>query len=576
MTDPSRTESALQSLTQALEQLQQTVLDSLNQEIAQLQAEKNRLAAEVRRLQGEQQQLQTHYLRSLFDQQLAQQQQLTQQFMQELSIQLRSHLTQQSSPLQMPLDPVGEPSTSERVASLYLEQVQQLLADFSTSFSVTCQSLQRELQEHQSGLSRQLSRMQNLEQQGEALLATLVVRLNKQLQITTSQFQNPRTSGSGTRPGLQEDPDRTQTAPAWQHSRRFLVTGRRDASASGGPPPTRLRPQPRARLLLGLLLVFLASGALAFSYLGFKVMLSPDPTFGPFAQAEVSASNPGHLLWLIWLRLMVILPLMVLAARVLEPTSWQMLRQSVIAPPPRLWVGVLGSGCLLFLAQALLIWAIAWVPTGAAVSLFFLYPLVIVPLTWHLRRERPTPLGGLVLAGIALGGVLVFPLTANLTSVAWLGSTAALGSGLAFAGSLYFSQVYGRQMHPIPLGLLYFAATFAVATLALLLPWAWIGPVNSGAAEWPDLFLGGCLLGVIAGGAYVLNLRGTGLIGPGRAAVIGASSPAITTALAALLLQESLREWQVVGVILVTLCGVILFLERLHLTRSIAPLPPSP
>ncbi|BAY28511.1 hypothetical protein NIES2107_03410 [Nostoc carneum NIES-2107] len=165
-------ENALWAVVEDLENLQQHVLRSLQEEVKRLQAEKNRLGDDIQRLQEEKEQLQQ--VRQITEQQVLIRQ-LAEALAKHISSQLQSSLTTlaneaiESNSSQRPA--LGASQTDNG------EKVEQMLGSLDDTLTITFNSLQQELKNYQSNISQQLSRMQNQQQQGEYIIAELINRL---------------------------------------------------------------------------------------------------------------------------------------------------------------------------------------------------------------------------------------------------------------------------------------------------------------------------------------------------------------------------------------------------------------
>ena len=159
------TERLLQTLNQELGEIKEYVLTELRGEIATLRSEKVQLQSQVQALQHQQDEL-------LSDRQQAQQQQWAQQFAQVMTQNLRQQLQTQVFGLS---ESGGTVRPEQRLLVLHQQMV-----SLEEGLGAAIQMLQQELEQHQSELSQQLLRMQDLEQQGEVLLGALVQKLQAQ------------------------------------------------------------------------------------------------------------------------------------------------------------------------------------------------------------------------------------------------------------------------------------------------------------------------------------------------------------------------------------------------------------
>ncbi len=159
------TERLLQTLNQELGEIKEYVLTELRGEIATLRSEKVQLQSQVQELRHQQDEL-------LSDRQQAQQQQWAQQFAQVMTQNLRQQLQTQVFGLS---ESGGTVRPEQRLLVLHQQMV-----SLEEGLGAAIQTLQQELGQHQSELSQQLLRMQDLEQQGELLLGALVQKLQAQ------------------------------------------------------------------------------------------------------------------------------------------------------------------------------------------------------------------------------------------------------------------------------------------------------------------------------------------------------------------------------------------------------------
>lgn len=559
-------------MEQAIAALQQSVLEPLIQEINTLRAEREQLQAEVKHLQSQQQLLRNHYLKSLFEQQLVQQQQLLQQLVGDVTAHLQSYLAQQlaqpssqslSQGLSQQNDPDWQRKTGGRSA-IALEQMTRSLEVLSARFQATCEALEQEFEDHQGLLSNQLDRMQSLEQQGEAILATLVVRLNRQLHLTTSQLQQSESQGNVSLTPRQGDrlrlrppnpsPPSSQPSSWWQRFRFHQRQG--------------LEPWlERLQLPLGFVLILLASGALAFSYLGLRGMVGTATLTLPLSANGGISPSLGNILGIVWLRMVGVVVLLTITAGMLEPTVWPGIRQVIVQANGRLWGAIAAGGTCLFLIHTLLALALTVLPAPQTVGLFFLYPLGLGALNWLVRRDRPSWSRICVLGLVGLGGGLLLQ---GGSGNGW-GSSAAAAAGVGFVGLTFWSHVCWRHVHPVSLSLLHFGFAFLLSSLGVLIPWPRPLAPDESLAQSPALLVAALLLGMVTAGAYLLNYQGSRLVGTARAAGLGSGGPLLTAVMGTFLLPlESLSFWQICGVVLVTVGGSLFHWGRLHLE-----LPPS-
>ncbi|NJO77037.1 MAG: hypothetical protein HC833_26965 [Leptolyngbyaceae cyanobacterium RM1_406_9] len=185
--DPNAAQDILNTVTQDLRQLQQELVSQLHQDVQRLQAEKARLQSDIDKLQTQQQ-------AALSQQQRAQQQLWAKQLAQALAQHLQGALVQRVE--QTLPQRVGTNLPAAPAANSHHENAYRLLASLDATLNRTLTSLRQDLTSYQSSLSQQISRMHNLEQQGEAILEALVSRLSHQLQAEIVREQTGARSPS--------------------------------------------------------------------------------------------------------------------------------------------------------------------------------------------------------------------------------------------------------------------------------------------------------------------------------------------------------------------------------------------
>jgi len=261
---------------------------------------------------------------------------------------------------------------------------------------------------------------------------------------------------------------------------------------------------------------------------------------------------------LLWLRMLVVVPALVILAPQLHEEVWNDLRDWVYSRDGLL-LSLMGSGIALFISQALLYQCLGLLGAAISTALLFLYPLSAAPLVafWRQSGSRiPTALGSLALAAIAMGGILtlkpVLDSSPTALSAIWLG---VLASG-AFSLYVILSHYSYRQhkYHPIPAGLVQFGVVAVLSSIVLLAK-----PLEPVDIDWLSFALWGILLGFLMLLVYLFNYSSLRLIGPQTSAV------AAVTPLAALLLSYSfsgptieLATIQWTGIALISLGGVAL------------------
>jgi drug/metabolite transporter (DMT)-like permease len=666
-------ESVLWTVTQQLQSLQDNLLRSLQEDVKRLESEKNRLSDEIRGLREEKDHLQQ--ARQITEQQVLMRQ-LGQVLANHISTQLQSELEKLASQAslhpnnnnQQQLQKYSESNAVEDVD----RNVERVLGNLDDTLTITFNSLQKELNNYQSSLSHQLSRMHGQQQQGEALLAELVNRLKYQLDTadsqdngttqvpisqvpisqvpistgtsSTTQVPNPISTQTEVLPtttefipeeepveqNLQQNPEITQNfvvseseqdfiestpestaknnqfrIPNWRLSRKEKISSEDSSQVqsqaqsqvqSPVPFPVPEAPLPRQKpstaetqneqtqsshlsfwqQRTGLVLVIVSTlvsslynvAIKAIFFIKSPLLSSAEPLILP---------TVGNCLLILMLRMMVVVPIMFVLAPIMHPRVWQDFQNLLDSArgrnstPPNpatkraLLLSVV-SGVFLFFSQLLIYLAIGNIPTGTAVSLFFIYPIISGFLSWFLFKERITMFRSGCFSAITLGNLLVLVLDkgggrGNFS----LGSTTAIASGCMFALYIILTRISAAKIHPVTLTLINFATMLLMSFIGLMVvPTQW--NLRFDPANLLEIILGAFLLGALTLCGYILNNIGIRKFGATRSAVVGATVPALTVIIAGLMIQESLQFLQVVGVLLVTSGAAAFSLERIKQT----------
>ncbi|WP_083887111.1 DMT family transporter [Nodosilinea nodulosa] len=595
--DPPSAEAVLQVLGHDLEALRLQVSGYLTDDIAHLQAKKQQLMADIEALEGDYEalqsqhrQLQTTHAEGLSQQQLAQQQ----AWAKRLAIALATHLQGRLEAALATAHPSAlQASTSYAEAISPLTTASQGLAALDATLQSTLTSLQQDLTSYHSNLSQQINRMQTVEQQGEAILEALVARLSQQLQgqmVPPPAIRNghaPAGGGTLSGPAL---PPRTYRGPLPQPGPEIAEAYRNPAPPPAPlyPPAPQPRPQPQtgvpgateagsaptqAQLQTGLLMVVLSTLALSLHNVVVGVIGYGGQILGRIpVEGILPLTIPSSLL-LLWLRMVVVVPLLALVAPRLYPRVGSDLRQLFQNADKRPLVQVVASGGFLFLSQVLIYKAIADVGPGVAVTLLFMYPLITVPLAWFLFGDRPTPLRLVVMFAISMG--IVFTALPRIyndlagSEVSLWGVGAALLASVAFALFLIAMQLSFKRLHPVSVSLLQFSTIFILTSLILIVG-SFFGLDPGAPTSSLGLYIGAGLLGLLTLLGYLFNNYGVKLLGASQASIVAASGPVVTAILAYILTpgeKSALLFIQWMGVILVTLGVISLSLERLASQR---------
>jgi drug/metabolite transporter (DMT)-like permease len=553
--------------------------------------------------------------------------QLAQLLATHLQAQIAQRLNQMAAPPAIAAPP-GNPASPQTALS-HSDSAHRLLASLDSTFNSTFKTLQQELDSYQSSLSQQLNRMHSLEQQGEAILEELINRLREQLQTETNRsllnpampvresFLPPDSRPSPPAPvdyppippgnGLAAPPEVRQFPPGngyppppvhqpptstgsysppetgrvnsfVERQASTQVPARNSLTVPAAPLPLSNRlGRNVSQFQLGLVLVLISTLALSFHNVVVRIIgngtiengiftLHPARVLGLFDVGGFLQLNFGNSLLILWLRMVVVLPLMVPVAMFLYPHVWRDINRFVTARDRRPLFNVLGSGFFLFLSQVLIYIAIGLIGAGPAVTILFMYPIITVPLAWFLFGDRPTRLRWIVMGVILLGVILTR--FSSTKEVSGAGLMTAVGAGIAFALYLLLMQLGFKKLHPIPVSLLQFFTIFVLTSLILMFFPRDV--LNVRVQEVNGFIVGGIVLGALTLVGYLTNNFGVRYMGAARASIVASSGPAITALLALVFIQDHLGFWQWLGILLVTGGVSALSFERM---KTAPPIP---
>ncbi|OYD94650.1 hypothetical protein CDG76_14720 [Nostoc sp. 'Peltigera membranacea cyanobiont' 210A] len=356
--------------------------------------------------------------------------------------------------------------------------------------------------------------------------------------------------------------------------RKNVSQSKAESSSTTAPEPQAEAKPPQSRspnssglstLQIGLFLIVLSAVVSSLYNVAIKVIFHEgSQIFGVLEVEQLLPPTLGNTLLILTLRFMVVVPLMVLLSPILHPRLWQDLETlsasvrgnstPANAATKQILVLSIVSGCFLFLSQVLIYIAIAQVPTGMAIALFFIYPMVSGLFSWFLFRDRPTLFRIAAIAAICCGELLVLGGSPSIgignTS---MGSSTAILSGVAFAAYIILTRVCASKLHPVTFTLINFTTMLLLSFICLMLPLpsSW-NLVVIDPSKMLELVLSAFILGVLTLAGYLLNNVGISKLGASRSALIGGSIPVLTVIFAGLIIQENLDIVQILGVLFVT------------------------
>jgi drug/metabolite transporter (DMT)-like permease len=316
-------------------------------------------------------------------------------------------------------------------------------------------------------------------------------------------------------------------------------------------------------------LVLLSVIVMSLHYVLVGVVANVSQLFGQQAMGGyLSLNNFSNSALLLWIRMLVVVPAMVGLATYLHPPTLRDVRAFSRSKDRRTLWGVIGSGIFLFVSQVMLYIAIGQLGPGAAVTTLFIYPVGMLIFSWLLFAEKLTLSRLGIIVAILLGAILaLYPLLMAQTPP-MDGIVAGLLAALTFTCYLIAMQIGARKIHPITVSLIQFATMFVLSSFSLIV----LG-IQGQPTDWTQLLILGVILGVLTIGSYALNHFGIRAIGAARSSIIAASTPTLTALLAFLLVPGGLTTLnlvQMVGILIVTLGGTALSLERMLLQNKAA------
>ncbi|MCU0518467.1 MAG: DMT family transporter [Oscillatoria sp. Prado101] len=611
--DPQAVENALRAVTEDLRHLQQDLVVKFSEDFTRLLSETSRLSEEIDKLliqQQQQQQLQklqsmsqeqkaqqeqlVERLELLSQQQKSQQEQLTAQLADLVAAQVQQRLSphidelaaaarQSAIAADARLAPASNAGRDRRGAGVFL-------ASMDGTLMANYEEVREELDGYQKRLAEHLKRLNSLQQQGEVVLEVLVNRLIEQLKqqgnpVPTAAelsqedleriLQNSQPAQLGPQlnsgktavltPSLKPAPAPLPPQPQPPVDRQVAPKAPAPAPAPAPAAPPAAAPKPASLVQVGLVLALISSVVLSLFNVSLKIILkakAPRMIFGIWQLQGFISPGFGNSLLILLLRTVVVIAVMPILATFLYPQVWQDLNRFVKSRDPDQWLKVVGSGFFLFLSQVLIYIAIGNIPTGIAITIFFIYPIVTVLASWWLFADKPSIVRIAAMGVITGGGVLALP-AGGAQGNLQLGVSAAVGAGIAFAGYVITAQLGQKKLHPIPFTLVGFLSILVFCTVSLLIPLPKGMAVDFNWSLWPSLLIGSAILGVFTLASYLLNNFAIRLAGAALASIIGTSGPALTALFGFIIISEKLLPLQIFGMVLVTLGVAAMSVERM-------------
>lgn len=570
--DAQSAEEVLHSVMQELDALHENVKGQLNQDITRLQTEKNHLIEDIEGLREQYRKLQSQQMEALSGRYIQQQQLWLKQLAQVLAHNLQDLLVQRfnelsansghslSNPIPSGEFPIPMPPSN------YGERASELLAALDERIDRSFQMLEQDLSSYESELSVRLNNMQTLERQGEELLQNLVNRIREELESQEEYLDNP----FDAQDSYPEESTNSVNSVRPQVLPPTPADRPREPVPQPSSVPSTAPAKAPSQVQTGLVLALSSAVVLSLFNVCLRILIksrNPRVVFGLFEFPGVVTPGFGNSLLILLMRLIVVMALMPILATFLYPSVWKDIRRLFQSGDRALWSKVLGSAFFLFLSQVLIYLAIGNIPAGIAITIFFIYPIVTVLGSWLLFGSRPSRVGFLAIVGITAGLILAgwpsFAAPAPGGGNVGVGITAALASGITFAGYVLLTQMAAGKLHPIPFSLINFAAIFVFSSLSLWVPLSENFAPKIDQNVWPGLIVGGVVLGVLTLFSYLLNNFAIRFAGAALASVIGTLGPAMTALFGFIIINEKLQPVAILGMAVVTLSVAAMSLERI-------------
>ena len=287
--------------------------------------------------------------------------------------------------------------------------------------------------------------------------------------------------------------------------------------------------------------------------------------FGKLAYA--AGVSPGALLLLRFTVAAVLLGLLLALRPGLRTTS------AVSGSPAgtsrvRLVVTALGLGAVGYATQATLYFsALQRIDASLVALVLYTYPALVTVAAAALGREALTP-GRLAALVVASAGTVLVLLGAGGFSVDRTGVALAFGAAVTYTGYILVADTAVHRLSPVVLA----ALVMAGASAALAVRSIATGGIDLrfDSAGWVWIACIAVMSTVMAMLAFFAGLRRTG---PSTAAILSTFEPVVTTALAALTLNEFLTPVQLVGGLIVLSSVAVL---QLRPQRRPVASPPEP
>jgi len=309
--------------------------------------------------------------------------------------------------------------------------------------------------------------------------------------------------------------------------------------------------------MFSFIFVLLASFCFCFQNVIVRILFNEQTIWGFFETGGFVTPNFQNSFILMFMRMVLVVPLMASFATKLYPLTWQDIRGlGTNQARPILGRSLIG-GVWMFLYLALLYVSIGFIETGIALTLFYTYPIFTFLFSWVFLGIPPTRFRWMIMVVVLVGTFLTIPYTqATSHSYNGIGVIFGFASGLAYALYTVNAQKSFESIHPVPFTWISFATTLGLSATSLLI---WQG--DNADLNWTPMWVGGFLSAIVTLSGHLMFNYGIKLIGATTAATIGATNPSLTAILAWLTIQETINGLQILGIVIVSV-GILLLSQE--------------
>ncbi|NJO20777.1 MAG: DMT family transporter, partial [Spirulinaceae cyanobacterium RM2_2_10] len=338
-------------------------------------------------------------------------------------------------------------------------------------------------------------------------------------------------------------------------------------------PPTALpKSPPLSRWKLGVIFALLSSASFSLQNVLVRVILFPSTLLGVFQVGGIISPSFGNSIFILWLRMLVVVPLVALLGTEIydlnQQPFWSEITRFLRADNATAKLKVIGSGFFLFLSQTLAYVAFGGMAAGVVTTLILTYPIVTLLLARVFFQERLTPFRLIVSLVVFLGVALIALPFDSAIQFSTLSVVTALGSGISLAICVILAQMCFKYINPSAFTLVQFGVIFVFAGLFSL----YFGNVPGGIQVQPGTFslllLAGIALGLTSLASYLFQNLGIRWAGAASFSIVANTGPVMTSLMAFLLIGETLQGTQLGGMLLVTAGVVALGVKRLSDERA--------